>query len=174
MKEILSHGDPLILTACIHATIAHRGQLRKGTDIPYVTHPLRVARVLTEETHYPVSSELIAAAILHDVVEDTEYDIDSFPEKVRKIVYLVSDPTGEGFGHRIEAIQRIRNEADAIMVKMADRYSNLSEINDYSAKYQAKPDVRESSRAVVMVAKEAGLEGTDLYLKLSDIVKKWE
>ena len=170
MKEQLSHATPLILTASIHATIAHKGQVRNGTDIPYVTHPFKVARVLSEETKYPVSPELIAAAILHDVVEDTKCDVESFPDQVRKIVYLLSDPTGKDPDPRKTAIQRIKNYPDAIMVKMADRFCNLNEKNEYRAKYHAKPSVRESTRDLLNVAKDAGLYETDLYQKLIGIV----
>lgn len=174
MKDTISHDTPLILTAAIHATIAHRTQFRKGTDIPYVTHPLQVARTLAKESKYPITSELIAAAILHDVVEDTTYDVESFPEPVRKIVHLLSDPSGGDIDHRREAIIRIQNETDAIMVKMADRFCNLDEKNDYREKYHAKPSVRESTRALLMIAQEAGLDGTDIYRNLQEIVKEWE
>lgn len=174
MKDTISHDTPLILTATIHATIAHRTQFRKGTDIPYVTHPLQVARTLAKESNYPVTSELIAAAILHDVVEDTSYDVESFPEPVRKIVHLLSDPSGGEIDHRREAIIRIQNEPDAIMVKMADRFCNLDEKNDYREKYHAKPSVRESTRALLMIAQESGLDETDIYQNLKKIVKEWE
>lgn len=174
MKEQLSHATPLILTASIHATIAHKGQVRNRTDIPYVTHPFQVARVLSEEMKYPVSADLIAAAILHDVVEDTECDVASFPDPVRKIVYLLSDPAGKDPNPRKTAIQRIKNNPDAIMVKMADRFCNLNEKNKYRAEYHAKPSVRGSTRALLGVAKDAGLDGTDLYQKLIGIIAEWE
>lgn len=163
MKEIYSHSIPLILTASIHATIAHRGQFRKGSDIPYITHPLQVARVIAAETRYPISPELIAAAILHDVIEDTHGNVDTFPEDVQRIVHLVSDLPGRHHDHRLAAIGRIRNHPDAIMVKMADRYSNLIEDSDFNVKYRAKESVQESTRALLVVAKEAGLENTDTY-----------
>jgi (p)ppGpp synthase/HD superfamily hydrolase len=163
MKEIYSHAIPLILTASIHATIAHRGQFRKGGDIPYITHPLQVARVIAAETRYPTSPELIAAAILHDVVEDTPENVDKFPEIVQQLVLLLSDLPGSHHDHRIAAIERIRNHPDAIMVKMADRYSNLIEETDFNVTYRAKESVQKSTRALLAVAKEAGLENTDTY-----------
>ena len=172
MKENLSHDTPLILTASIHATIAHRGQFRKGTDLPYVTHPLQVARILSEETKYPVSSELIAAAILHDVVEDTPMGIEKFPKVVQILVLLVSDPDNGGEHDRLGAIYRIRDHPDAIMIKVADRYSNLTEVNDYVEKYRAKPDVQESTKALLAIAREAQLEETDLYRKLNAVMAK--
>lgn len=171
MKEIF-HDTPLILTASIHASIAHRGQFRKGTDLPYLTHPLQVARILAEETKYPVSSELIAAAILHDVVKDTPMGVEKFPKVVQILVLLVSDPEIRDEHDRLGAIYRIRGHPDAIMIKMADRYSNLTEVNDYVEKYRAKPDVQESTRHLLAVAKEAQLEDTDFYLKLNAVMAK--
>ena len=55
---------------------AHRGQLRKSGD-PYITHPVAVAEILVDFGLYPSS---IAAALLHDTVEDTAYS----PEKLRQ------------------------------------------------------------------------------------------
>lgn len=101
-------------------------------------------------------------------------DVESFPEPVRRIVHLLSDPSGGDIDHRREAIIRIQNEPDAIMVKMADRFCNLDEKNDYREKYHAKPSVRESTRALLMIAQEAGLDETDIYQNLKEIVKEWE
>lgn len=171
----MTKSIPLILKATLHATKAHRKQMRKHTDFPYIVHPLQVAQILAEETNYRVTPKIIAAAILHDVVEDTEENIDSFPQQVQRIVHLVSDPKESDSdkkdpAHRLAAIQRIRKNPDAIMVKMADRYSNLTEENDFSAKYRGKPDVQESTRNLLAVAKKAKLNKTDLYQKLSRLI----
>lgn len=170
MTENQTQSIPLILTATIHATKAHRAQVRKNTDIPYIVHPLQVAKILSEEPNYPVTPEIIAAAILHDVVEDTEETIDEFPKNVQIIVHLVSDPPEKNTDHRIAAIERIRHHPESILVKMADRYANLSEENDYSAQYRTKPDVQESTRHLLEVAKEANLQNTTLYQNLSRFV----
>lgn len=54
--------------AIIFATEAHSGMFRKGTDIPYIVHPLEAAAIAATMT---VDEEVIAAAVLHDVIEDT-------------------------------------------------------------------------------------------------------
>ena len=56
-------------TAIIFAAKAHNDQKRKGTDIPYITHPFAVGMLLQKEK---CSDEVIAAGILHDTLEDTE------------------------------------------------------------------------------------------------------
>lgn len=144
----------------------------EGTDIPYVSHPFRVARIPAEETNYPVSTALITAAILHDVVEDTEIRIDQFPEDVHNLVFLLSYPDHEDTHDKVKAIHRIAGHPDALMIKMADRYANLTEENEFLEKYRSKPDVQESTTLLLAVAKEAGLDETDLYQKLNGVMSK--
>lgn len=57
----------MIRKAAAFAEQAHRGAVRKGTVIPYITHPLEAAVIVASVTEDP---ELIAAALLHDVIED--------------------------------------------------------------------------------------------------------
>ncbi len=64
----------IVKKAVAFAERAHRGAVRKGTGIPYITHPMDTAVIMATMTE---DKELIAAAILHDVVEDagvTEQD----------------------------------------------------------------------------------------------------
>ena len=63
---------PLYERAAVFAVIAHCGVTRKGNRIPYVSHPMEAAAIVAEMTD---DQELIAAAVLHDVVEDTEVTI---------------------------------------------------------------------------------------------------
>jgi (p)ppGpp synthase/HD superfamily hydrolase len=69
------------------AAKAHKHQRRKGTNIPYIVHPFSVALILSNAGF---SEEIIAAGILHDVVEDTlistNYIKKNFGEKVAEIV----------------------------------------------------------------------------------------
>lgn len=58
----------LLDQAILFATEAHRGQLRKGSETPYILHPLEAAAIVGTMT---ADDEIIAAAVLHDVVEDT-------------------------------------------------------------------------------------------------------
>ena len=58
-------------------TEARMGQFRKGTQIPYILHPLEAAAIVGTMTTEP---EVIAGAVLHDVVEDTDTTIDEIAE----------------------------------------------------------------------------------------------
>ena len=63
--------------AIIFAAKAHGNQKRKGTDIPYITHPFAVGMLLQKEK---CSEEVIAAGILHDTLEDTETTFEDLTE----------------------------------------------------------------------------------------------
>jgi (p)ppGpp synthase/HD superfamily hydrolase len=75
------------------AARAHAGQVRKGTDIPYISHPYAVGMMLAR---LGCAEEVIAAGILHDTVEDTYITLDwirdHFGEKVALIVEGCSEP----------------------------------------------------------------------------------
>lgn len=63
----------LIIDAAQFAATAHKGQVRKYNGRPYISHPIRVAGRVA--THPEASEELVAAAFLHDVVEDCNVGI---------------------------------------------------------------------------------------------------
>ena len=84
----------LLDTAIEIAARAHRDQLRKGTDVPYITHPYGVGLMLARAGY---DEEVIAAGILHDTVEDTDVTL----EQVREI-----------FGARVAHIVRGGSEPD--------------------------------------------------------------
>ena len=70
-----------IFSALEFASDKHKYQRRKGfTKIPYINHPIRVARILTDKVP-DAPAELIIAAILHDVIEDT----DTQPAEIRNL-----------------------------------------------------------------------------------------
>ncbi|MEG1372186.1 MAG: HD domain-containing protein, partial [Mucinivorans sp.] len=77
----------LIRSAYEFARDAHRGVKRKSGE-PYITHPLSVARIVVAEIGLGVKS--VVAALLHDVVEDTDYTVEDiryrFGDKVAQLV----------------------------------------------------------------------------------------
>ena len=79
--------------ALIFAARAHDGQRRKGTDIPYIAHPVAMAmKLLTMDC----VEDVVIAALLHDVVEDTPFTLDdisqAFGERVAELVAAASEP----------------------------------------------------------------------------------
>lgn len=71
-------NSELVKKAIWFATLAHGEQKRKYSDEPYITHPIAVARIIhTLSPKFAKDSTLLAAAILHDVVEDTPATLES-------------------------------------------------------------------------------------------------
>ncbi len=111
------------------AALAHDGQVRKGTDIPYVIHPFGVGLMLAQ-AGYP--EEIIAAGILHDTVEDTDITLDYLREhfggKVADIVEGCSEPDKsapweERKHHTLEYLRHAQWEVR--LVACADKVHNL-------------------------------------------------
>ena len=82
----------MIHTGIIFATEAHGKQLRKGTQLPYIIHPLEVAQILSY-IHAP--QEVIVAGILHDTLEDTlvtyQELVDHFGKNIASLVFECSN-----------------------------------------------------------------------------------
>ncbi|RPJ70001.1 MAG: HD domain-containing protein [Acidobacteria bacterium] len=70
MIESFTRPSPRIRRALDIASIAHDGTVRKGTPIPYIEHPVAVARILERHGY---GEDLVVAGLLHDTVEDTKY-----------------------------------------------------------------------------------------------------
>ena len=118
------------LKALSFAREAHRGQVRKGkAGIPYISHPLTMAchalaLGLDEDG-------LLAAILLHDVVEDCGVKLDDLPvdEMIRETVGLLSKDQSHELdeeGHDKKYFAAIAQHATASMVKLLDRCHNLS------------------------------------------------
>ena len=69
--------DNVLDRAIVFATEAHEGQFRKGTQIPYILHPMEAAAIVGTMT---TDNEVIAGAVLHDVVEDTDTTVEQVCE----------------------------------------------------------------------------------------------
>jgi (p)ppGpp synthase/HD superfamily hydrolase len=125
----LSNGDAAVVRAAHRlAEEAHRGQRRKhGT--PYIEHPLAVAEILRELG--VDAGDVLAAALLHDTLEDTtvtDRDLATFPVRTREIVRLVTDPRPRMSSQERRVHYRdIWRDSDATLVKAADRLSNLGD-----------------------------------------------
>lgn len=130
----------MILQAIMFAEQAHRGQMRKYTGAPYITHCLEVA--LTVES-VGGTEEQIAAAILHDTVEDTDVSVleieKCFGTEVAAYVEWLTDCPHEA-GNRAtrKQIDRTRlSQApdEAQTIKLADLISNTSTITQHDPKF---------------------------------------
>ncbi|MFC6706739.1 RelA/SpoT family protein [Flexivirga alba] len=109
---------------------AHRGQLRKSGD-PYITHPLAVATILAELGMTPPT---LAAALLHDTVEDTPYSLtqlkDEFGEEIAMLVDGVTklDKVTYGDAAQAETVRKMviamARDIRVLVIKLADRLHN--------------------------------------------------
>lgn len=123
-----------LLSAIDFATRAHNGQMRSGTNWPYIVHPIEVAWILSAHwSNAPV--ELLQAGVLHDVLEDTptKYgDIaSSFGSLVAGIVQEVTDDQAlTKKEQRAALLLKIPTMSDlAKLVKLADGISNVRATN---------------------------------------------
>lgn len=116
------------------AETAHAGALRKGTDIPYITHPVETAKIAAEMTD---DEDVIIAALLHDVVEDTSYtaeDIEKrFGKRVAGLVLEESENKRRGESaastwllRKQETIEHLRGASSEVkLIALADKLSNM-------------------------------------------------
>lgn len=116
--------------AMMFAVEAHKGQLRDDGK-PFIVHPATVAAILQNVTD---DEDILAAAWLHDVVEDTSVSIEVIEARFgSRVANLVMEVTHEGNGTTGYYFPRLNTQA-GIMIKFADRLSNLSDMNSWSDK----------------------------------------
>lgn len=116
------------------ATKAHDGQYRKGSDIPYITHPFAVAMLLRSEG---CPDEVVAAGLLHDTVEDTNVTLEdikiNFGDTVAHIVEGCSEPNKSlsWEERKRHTIQYLKTADQSVrLVACADKFHNLRSIRD--------------------------------------------
>lgn len=134
MKKDKTIDTQLIDRAIRLATKAHEGVVRKGSDLPYIVHPLEAMTIVGTMTS---NQELMAAAVLHDVVEDTGITIDDIRRELGdRVAELVDAETDrevsgishvESWQHRKQAtIDRIAaGSRDEQIVALGDKLSNM-------------------------------------------------
>lgn len=124
----------LVLKAAAFAAMKHSGQRRKDADAsPYINHPLALAHVLASEGGI-TDPAVIAGALLHDTVEDTETTFEElereFGSAVTGIVAEVTDdktlPKEER--KRLQIVKSASKSHGAKLVKLADKICNLRDI----------------------------------------------
>ena len=134
----------LLDRAIIFAVKAHHNSERRGKGFPYIVHPMEAVEIVATITS---DQELLAAAALHDTVEDTDVTLEDirreFGDRVASIVEAESDKNIEGVSEtdtwmerKQAAIDRLRQAPlDAKIVAMGDKLSNMRAIyRDYMTK----------------------------------------
>lgn len=137
----------IITKAFEFAKHAHHGVKRRSGE-PYIMHPLAVARIVVNEIG--LGSTSICAALLHDVVEDTDYTLEdiekAFNPKIASIVNGLTKISGGIFGDTTSAqaenfrklILTIPEDVRVILIKMADRLHNMRTLGSMPPAKQLK------------------------------------
>ena len=155
---------PLINKAKMLAGKAHEGQFRKYSGMPYIVHPIEVATIVQTVEH---SDEMIAAALLHDVVEDTDYSFEDIAKEVSPEVTDVSSPQ-DGNRKVRKAIDKdhlAEQNAEVQTIKLADVISNSQDIKANDPKF-AKVYIEEMKALLEVLTKG----NKTLYAKAKEIV----
>ncbi len=134
----------LLDRAIIFAVNAHHNTERRGKGFPYIVHPMEAVEIVATITP---DQELLAAAALHDTIEDTDVTVEDirreFGDRVAELVHAESDQFTEGVSEedswhdrKQAAIDRLRVAShDAKIVAMGDKLSNMRAIwRDYQIK----------------------------------------
>ncbi len=135
--------DQIVDKAITFATIMHSGTVRKGTQIPYIMHPMEAAAIVSSMTE---DKEVIAASLLHDVLEDTGCSYEQleaqFGGRIASLVAQESENKRED--QPAENTWQIRKEEtlkhlatlnlDAKMIALGDKLANIRAIKrDFDA-----------------------------------------
>ena len=145
-QKISSKGQKIIHQALIIAYNGHDGQMRKSGE-PYIHHPIQVAKIVAKDIGLDYIS--IAAAILHDTVEDTSITLDDLNESVGLEISRIVDgltkistlKKNEDYSIQAENYRKmlltLHNDIRVILIKTADRLHNMRTIGFLS---KAKQD----------------------------------
>jgi guanosine-3',5'-bis(diphosphate) 3'-pyrophosphohydrolase len=163
-----------IQRAVAFSKAAHHGQLRQSGDA-YVSHPIAVARILTA---LHLDTQAIIAALLHDVVEDTDVSNDDvaaqFGKPVAELVDGLSkldklqfetreDAQAENFRKMLMAMAR---DVRVILIKLADRLHNMRTL-DAMSREKCERIARETMEIYAPIANRLGLN--EIYHELQDL-----
>jgi (p)ppGpp synthase/HD superfamily hydrolase len=131
-------GPALVAAAAVYAAYAHRHQRRKTSGRPYIIHPARVALRLWRCGHR--APYVLAAALLHDVTEDTPHPV-AYPTWPARVAYLVSACSERKrrtdgsvipwLARKAGLLKACEQDADVAAIKAADLADNLSDCARY-------------------------------------------
>ena len=137
----------IITKAFNFARQAHKG-VRRLSGEPYILHPISVAQIACEEMG--LGSTSICSALLHDVVEDTDYTVEDieniFGSKIAQIVDGLTKISGGIFGEQASAqaenfkklLLTMSNDIRVILIKICDRLHNMRTLESQPANKQYK------------------------------------
>lgn len=180
-KPILNEGDAKLIKRAFTISMEAHKEMRRKSGEPYIFHPLSVAEICVEEIGLGTTS--IVAALLHDVVEDTDIQLKDleqiFGKKIAKIIDGLTKIKGVfeyGTSAQAENFRKmlftLSEDVRVILIKLADRLHNMRTLESMPRNKQ----LRVSSETIYLYAPLAhrlGLnaiktELEDLYLRFTD------
>lgn len=183
------HIDTSLLDRAItFAVKAHQGVERRGKGFPYIVHPMEAVCIVATMTN---DQELLAAAALHDVIEDTDTTADDlkkeFGERVAMLVEAESDDKSGGskaetwHQRKQDTLDRLRNaDLDIKIVALGDKLSNMRAIaHDYAVlgdelwnRFTVKDPAEHAWRYHALAEALNDLSDTDAYKEFHTLVNK--
>ena len=177
--------NKLIARAMEYAARAHRGGTRKGGDIPYIVHPFEVAMILKENSF---EDKVIAAGLLHDLLEDTDVEKKDLKEEFgEEILQLVLSASEKLKGREERSWDKRKNQTidyldrDASFINKAvacaDKLSNARSIlrdyeeqpDDFWQRFSA-PKKKQQWYYESLVESLKELEGLKMYGEFKEVV----
>ena len=188
MKKKQTIDTQMLDRAICFATKAHEGVARKGTDIPYIAHPLEAMTIVASITS---DQELMAAALLHDVVEDAGITVEEirqeFGSRIADLVDGESDREvpglthAESWQHRKQAtIDRLAAAGrDTQIVALGDKLSNMRAMFRHQRqqgdrvwqRFNEKDPARHAWYYRQLAASLAPLSDTEAYQEFTELVE---
>lgn len=180
-KPILREGDTKVIRKAFDVAVEQHKHMRRKSGEPYIFHPIEVAQICVREIGLGTTS--IVAALLHDVVEDTDTTLEDiekmFGRKVSKIIDGLTKISGAfefGDSQQAENFKKIvfglTDDVRVILIKLADRLHNMRTMDSMPRHKQLKIS-SETIYIYAPLAHRLGLysiksELEDLYLKYTD------
>ncbi|AII53112.1 RelA/SpoT family protein [Hymenobacter sp. APR13] len=180
-KPYLKEGDAKLIKKAFNTSLEAHKDMRRKSGEPYILHPLAVAQIVVEEIGLGTTS--IVAALLHDVVEDTPWEIADvereFGVKVARIVDGLTKISGVfeyGTSEQAENFRKmlltLSEDVRVILIKLADRLHNMRTLDSMPRHKQLKIS-SETIYLYAPLAHRLGLyaiktELEDLHLKYTD------
>ncbi len=180
-KPFLKDNDAKLIKKAFNTSLEAHKNMRRRSGEPYIYHPLAVAQIVVEEIGLGTTS--IVAALLHDVVEDTEMTINDisrlFGKKVAKIIDGLTKISGRfeyGSSQQAENFRKmlltLSDDVRVILVKLTDRLHNMRTLDSMPRDKQLKI-ASETIFIYAPLAHRLGLnaiksELEDLYLKYAE------
>jgi guanosine-3',5'-bis(diphosphate) 3'-pyrophosphohydrolase len=180
-KPVLRDGDARLIKQAFTISLEAHKDMRRKSGEPYIFHPLAVAQICVEEIGLGTTS--IIAALLHDVVEDTDMELGNiekmFGKKVASIVDGLTKIRGvfeHGTSQQAENFRKmlftLSDDVRVILIKLADRLHNMRTLDSMPRNKQLKVS-SETIYLYAPLAHRLGLnaiksELEDLYLRFTD------